>query len=96
MPSDDEFLSRFGDVIDDRIAEILDDLIAERDARRARRRLPDAFGTLALAVALAASVPLRHSALAVCMIWASAATVCLAVAWIQQAATRRPDRRPGE
>jgi hypothetical protein len=30
--SEEEFLSRFGDAIDDRIAEILDELLEERNA----------------------------------------------------------------
>ncbi len=36
-PADEEFLSRFGDVIDDRIAEILDELLEERNARPRHR-----------------------------------------------------------
>ncbi len=39
MQSADEFLSRFGDVIDDRVAEMLDEMPDDRDARLPRRRL---------------------------------------------------------
>jgi hypothetical protein len=40
MKSEEEFLSHFGDAIDDRIAEILDELLEERNAARPHRRLP--------------------------------------------------------
>ena len=36
--SDEEFMARFGDTIDDRIAEILDVLLEERDSARAAMR----------------------------------------------------------
>jgi hypothetical protein len=36
----EEFFSRFGDAIDDRIAEIFDDLLQEHEAVRRRLRLP--------------------------------------------------------
>lgn len=39
VPSDEEFLSRFGDVIDDRIAETLDELLGRRDPPPRRRWL---------------------------------------------------------
>ncbi len=39
MKSQEEFLSHFGDAIDDRIAEILDELLEERNAARAHRGL---------------------------------------------------------
>lgn len=51
--SEEEFLSRFGDAIDDRIAEILDELLEERNATRPHRRLPQVLGTLAPAAARA-------------------------------------------
>lgn len=77
----DELLSRFGDAIDDRIAEILDDVLAERDAGRPHRRLPRALGIFSLLLALGVSILLRHNTLAVGTIWPATATVCLAVAW---------------
>jgi hypothetical protein len=40
MPSEEEFLSHFWDAIDDRIAEILEELLEERNAERPHRRLP--------------------------------------------------------
>jgi hypothetical protein len=75
--SGEEFLSRFGDVIDDRIAEILDELLDERNATQAHRRLPQVLGTVTLILALTASVVLRHSALAAWTIWPATA----AIAW---------------
>jgi hypothetical protein len=81
MQSAEEFLSRFGDVIDDRVAEVLDEILAERDALRPPRGLRQGMAALALLLAAAASVVLRHSALAVCVTWLGTAAVCLAAAW---------------
>jgi hypothetical protein len=79
--SGEEFLSRFGDAIDDRIAEILDELLDERNAAHPHRRLPRVLGTVTLILALTASVLLRHSALAAWTIWPATAAVSLAIAW---------------
>ena len=80
-PSDEQFLSRFGDVIDDRIAEILDELLAERQAPRQHWRLPYLVGAVGLVLAaLTASILLRHTSVA-WFIWAATALVCLATAW---------------
>lgn len=72
-----EFLCRFGDAIDDRVAEALD----EREALRPRpRHRPRAsFAVVALLPALTATILLRHEAAAVCAVWLSAAVACLAV-----------------
>ena len=85
--SGEEFLSRFGDAIDDRIAEILDELLAERNATHPHRRLPQILGTVTLILALAASVLLRRSALAAWTIWPAIAAISLAIAWTTR--TRR-------
>ena len=62
LPSDEEFLSRFGDTIDDRIAEILDELLAERSSARQHWRPPYALGTFSLMLAaLAVSVLALHT-----------------------------------
>ena len=79
----DGFPARVGDLIDDRIAEMLD----ERDARTRTRRLSPVLAVLGFLFALLASLLLRHSALAVCTIWPSTAAVCLA------ARTTTPGRR---
>lgn len=85
--SGEEFLSRFGDAIDDRIAEILDELLDERNATHPHRRLPQILGTVTLILALTASVLLRHSALAAWTIWPAIAAISLAIAWTTR--TRR-------
>jgi hypothetical protein len=80
--SEEELLSRFGDAIDDRIAEILDELLEERNAACPHRRLPQVLGTVGLILALITSVLLRHNALAAWTIWPATVTICLVVAWI--------------
>ncbi|PZS26584.1 MAG: hypothetical protein DLM59_18015 [Pseudonocardiales bacterium] len=69
MPSTDDFLTCYGDAIDDRVAELLD----EAERARPRPRLRSAFAVLLLA--LAASVLLRHSGIAVVAVWVSTAAV---------------------
>jgi hypothetical protein len=80
--SAEEFLCRFGDAIDDRVAEILD----ERDALRPRQRPRASLAVVALLPAMCATILLRHEAAAVCAVWLSAAVACLAVL------TTRPGR----
>jgi hypothetical protein len=87
MKSEEEFLSHFGDAIDDRIAEILDELLDERNATRPHRRLPQVLGTAGLILTLITSVLVRHNALAAWTIWPAAATICLVIAWTSS--TRR-------
>jgi hypothetical protein len=61
LPSDEEFLSRFGDTIDDRIAEILDELLTERSSGGRHRRLPWQLGAISLILAgVAVSVLAWH------------------------------------
>jgi hypothetical protein len=83
VPSADEFLWRFGDAIDDRVAEILD----ERDTLRPRSRPSPGLAAIALLLAVAATLVLRHDVVAVCAVWLSTAAVCLA------ARATRPDPR---
>ena len=88
LPSHEEFLSRFGDTIDDRIAEILDELLTERSSARRHWRLPDLLGAVSLILAaLAVSVLLSHTPLA-WLVWPATAVVCLAMAWISSASAR--------
>ncbi|HEY2688402.1 MAG TPA: hypothetical protein VGJ50_08160 [Streptosporangiaceae bacterium] len=77
---DDLFLSRHGDAIDDRVAEMVDELLGERDAQPRPRRLRPALAALGLVLALAATVVLRHDAAAVCTVWPSAAVIYVAAA----------------
>ena len=61
--SDEEFLARFGDMIDDRIAEILDELLDERNvARRHQRLLGPASLVLAVLAACVAAAWIIHIA----------------------------------
>jgi hypothetical protein len=82
QPPDEELLARFGDAIDDRIAEIVDELLDERSSARRPGRYISAV-SLILA-ALAASALLRHSPIA-WTIWPSAAVISLAAAWTARA-----------
>ena len=84
----DEFLCRYGDLIDDRVADVLDEMLTERDELRPRWQLHPGLAALSLLLTAATSVLLRHSVLAVCTVWLSVAAVCLIAAW-----TTRP-RRP--
>ncbi len=87
VESTDHFLCRFGDMIDDRVAEALDEILGEQNEPRPRWRLRPGLVALALLLATGATVLLRHSVLAVCTVWLSTAAVCLAAAW-----TTRPSR----
>ncbi|MGH3247622.1 MAG: hypothetical protein ACRDOI_15640 [Trebonia sp.] len=81
MRSEEEFLYQFGDAIDDRIAEILEELLEERNAGRPHQRLPRVLGTAGLILALITSVFLRHNASAAWTIWPVTAAICLVIAW---------------
>jgi hypothetical protein len=79
----DEFWSRFGDAIDDRVAEMLHELLDEREAAlppRWRRRALAVGGLAVTLAALLASIILRRSEIAVCAVWALMAAACLATA----------------
>jgi hypothetical protein len=79
LPADEEFLAGFGDAIDDRIAEVVDEMLEERNA--ARRHRPGRYisAVSLILAALAASALLRHSPIA-WTIWPSAAVISLATA----------------
>jgi hypothetical protein len=78
MQSADEFLSCFGDVVDDRVAGVLDEMLDDRDVRLPRRRLRPVLAALGLVLPLAACVVLRHSVLGVRTVWPSTAAIHLA------------------
>lgn len=67
----DAFMAQYGDAIDDRVAEIAEEVIDEVVAARCRRRgwLPYAL----LTVVAGLTIVLRHSPPAVVAIWAAAA-----------------------
>jgi hypothetical protein len=81
LPSDEEFLRRFGDTIDDRIAEILDELLTERSSARRHWRPSYLLGAISLILAaVAVSVLAWHTPVA-WLIWPATAVACLATAW---------------
>jgi hypothetical protein len=67
----DAFMAQYGDAIDDRVAEIAEEVIDEVVAARCRRRswLPYAL----LIVVAGLTILLRHNPVAVAAIWAGAA-----------------------
>ena len=76
--SDEDFLDRFGDAIDDRIAETMDELLEQRRTASRNLRLPRILVTvIPVLSALAASVFLRGSPVA-WTIWPAAAVICVA------------------
>ncbi len=78
MRSDEEFLSRFGDVIDDRVAETLEELLEQRNAARPRRLIPQVPRYALLA--LGASLLLWHGVRG-WTAWLGIAAICLAAAY---------------
>jgi hypothetical protein len=93
LPSDEEFLSRFGDTIDDRVAEILDELLTERSSARPHWRLHYLLGGISLILAAVAVSILAWLSAAAWMIWPATAVVCLATAWISSASARHGSGR---
>ena len=71
----DEFLAEFGDVLDDRVAEVVDELLDQRVAQLGRSRLRPVLFVATLLLAVAASIVLRDNAVAVCTVWPSAAVI---------------------
>jgi hypothetical protein len=78
---DDDLPTHLADAIDDRIAETLDELLAERIAVRPHRPVLRALVMLVCAGTLAAGALLRHSTLATWTTGAVTAAMCLAMAW---------------
>jgi hypothetical protein len=81
---DEELLARFGDAIDDRIAEVVDELLQERNSARQHRPGRYISAVSLILAALAASALLRHSPVA-WTIWPSSAVISLATAWTSRA-----------
>jgi hypothetical protein len=78
-PADQEFLARFGDAIDDRVAEVVDELLGERDSARRHRPGRCVSAASLIIAALAATAVLRYNP-AAWTVWPSAAVISLAVA----------------
>lgn len=64
------------DELDDRIAEILDELLDQREAKRPGRRLTRALGAVSLVLALTA---LQYRGYAPWIIWPATAVICLVI-----------------
>jgi hypothetical protein len=78
IQSADEFPARLGDAIDDRVAEVVEEMLGQQAALRPGAWLRPALAGLALFLAAAASVMLRHNVVAVCTIWPCTAAIYLA------------------
>ena len=84
----DEFLGRFGDAIDDRVAELLPEILREQGVGLRPPRLSPWLVLAGLLIALAASIVLHRSVFEVCVVWSATAVACLAAA--RFSAARRP------
>jgi hypothetical protein len=76
----EEFLSRFGDAIDDRVAELLPEILREQEAGLRPTRPSPWLVVAALLIALVTSIVLHRSVVAVCVVWAATAAACQAAA----------------
>jgi hypothetical protein len=84
LPPDEELPARLGDAIDDRVAEIVDELLEERNSPRQHRPGRYISAVSLILAALAATALLRLSPVA-WTIWPSAAVISLATAWTARA-----------
>lgn len=74
----DRFLAAYGDTIDDRVGEIVDEVFEERLGRH--RRIPVLPVTIIVLAATAVSVMLMwFSPLIVAVVWAAAAVICVSL-----------------
>jgi len=73
-----ESLDYLGDMIDDRVAEVVDEMLGQRDALRPGVWPRLALAGLALFLAAVMSFILRHDEIAVCLIWPCTAAIYLA------------------
>jgi len=81
MPSAEEFLGHYEDAIDDRVAEVVAEILDERDALRPRARPRPGLAALTLLLATGATIVLRHSPLAAAAVWLAVAVVYLVAGW---------------
>jgi hypothetical protein len=73
-----EFLDQFGDEIDDRIAEVVDEVLGQRCVPRPGLAVRLALAGAVLLLAGLASLLLRQDVVAAATIWPSAAAIYLA------------------
>jgi hypothetical protein len=81
-----EFLDRFGDDIDDRIAEVVDEMLGQRCPPRPGLVVRLVLAGAVLLLAGLASLLLRQDRVAAATIWPSAAAIYLATIWFGRGA----------
>ncbi|MBT2675726.1 hypothetical protein J7E95_34040 [Streptomyces sp. ISL-14] len=69
------FVDRYGDLIDDRVAEIVEEVLAAREARR--RRLSWVRLCIVVTALCGVSVLLRETPYAVAVAWLAGAGICV-------------------
>ena len=87
MESTGGFMSRFGDAIDDRVADMLTELLDDRAATLPPGRQRLVLAAFGLLLAMVATVVLRGQPIAACTVWPSTGSA------VYLAATRRT-RKP--
>lgn len=70
-PSSDDFLARYGDVLDDRVAEYVEELLEQRAARHHHHHTTLILLGL-LGAVLTATILLRDTPAAVAVVWVAA------------------------
>ena len=88
MESTGGFLARFGDAIDDRVADMLTEMLDERAVTLSPGRQRLALAVFGLLLATVATVMLRAQLIAACTVWPSTAAVYLAAT--RRTRTRKP------
>jgi hypothetical protein len=91
----DELPVGLGDVIDDRVAEMVDELLGQRGALRPGPWPRLALAGLTLFLAAVMSVLLAHNVIAVCLVWPSTAAIYLAAIRTEASRSLRGAGRPG-
>ncbi len=71
-PSSDDFLARYGDVLDDRVAEYVEELLEQRAARHHHRHTTTLILLGLLGALLTATIVLRDTPAAVAVVWVAA------------------------
>jgi hypothetical protein len=82
------FLHVYGDAIDDRVADMLTELLDERAVTLPPGRQRLALAAFGLLLAMIATVVLRNQLIAACSVWPSTAAVYLAAT--RRTRTRKP------
>ena len=75
--STEDFFDRYGDALDDRVAEMVEEIVDARIAHRLRTHRGWLRAVALLCVLAAISVGVRHSSAALAGVWIAAAAGCL-------------------